>query len=70
MRTKARKLCHDVNSRRHLQPAHSHTLRQTATEIETETEIGRQSEGERERESKSEIQAETTFVGKVFRPGK
>lgn len=66
MRTKARKLCHDVNSRRHLQPAHSHThtLRQTATEIEIETEI------ERQRESESEIQAETTFVGKVFRPGK
>lgn len=68
MRTKARKLCHDVNSRRHLQPAHSHThsLRQTATEIETETELLRQRQGE----SESEIQAETTFVGKVFRPGK
>lgn len=48
--------------------ASTHTLRLSTTEIETETEIGGQRE--RVRESESEIQAETTFVGKVFRPGK
>lgn len=46
------------------QLTYTHTHRQTATEIETETEIGRKGESE------SEIQAETTFVGKVFRLGK